>query len=136
LMQPIHLAIGLVEGVATAALIVFVRDARPDLFARDALPGRATSPARVPARWLAGFAALAVVMGGVMSWFASSHPDGLEWSIARVTGRSLVEQPAWPAVDAGTSVAGIVGGAATFALVLLVGLVIRRCQRLKLHVRP
>jgi len=173
LMQPVHLAIGLVEGVATAALIVFVREARPDLFARDALPAQAAPQVRVPARWLAGFAALAVLTGGVMSWFASSHPDGLEWSIARVTGqanvadggsrvhallaslqaetallpdyalpsasepsRSEPEQPAWPTVEAGTSLAGIVGGVVTFALVLLVGLVVRRRQRLTLHVQP
>ena len=32
----------------------------------------------------------AVVMGGVASWFASTHPDGLEWSIAKVTGTSEV----------------------------------------------
>ena len=33
LMQPIHLAIGLVEGAATAAIVLFIRRARPDLLA-------------------------------------------------------------------------------------------------------
>ncbi len=170
LMQPIHLAIGLVEGLATAALIVFVRDARPDLLAQDVQPAPARAQARVPARWLVGFAALALVGGGVVSSFASSAPDGLEWSIARVTGQSGLadggsrthallaslqaktallpdytlpgaqgqnDAKAIPSslqgVDTGTSVAGVVGGAITFALVLAVGLVVRRRQRLALH---
>ena len=25
--------------------------------------------------------------GGILSWYASEHPDGLEWSIQKVTGR-------------------------------------------------
>ena len=29
---------------------------------------------------------LALAVGGVASWFASAHPDGLEWAMARVTG--------------------------------------------------
>ena len=32
-----------------------------------------------------GFAA--IVTGGALSWFASTHPDGLEWSIDKITGR-------------------------------------------------
>ena len=35
------------------------------------------------------------------------------------------DAPAWPAVDAGTSVAGIVGGLMTLALALLVGFALR-----------
>ena len=36
LMLPIHLAIGLVEGLATAALLLFLRRARPELLAAQA----------------------------------------------------------------------------------------------------
>jgi cobalt/nickel transport system permease protein len=39
---------------------------------------------------VAVFAVAALAIGGVMSWFASGHPDGLEWSIARVTGTEEV----------------------------------------------
>jgi cobalt/nickel transport system permease protein len=35
----------------------------------------------------------AVVAGGVLSWFASTHPDGLEWAIKGVTGKEEVEAP-------------------------------------------
>jgi cobalt/nickel transport system permease protein len=29
----------------------------------------------------------------VASWFASAYPDGLEWSIAKVTGQEALEAP-------------------------------------------
>jgi len=36
---------------------------------------------------------MAALAGGVMSWFASSHPDGLEWSIEKIYGKpGLPEQ--------------------------------------------
>jgi cobalt/nickel transport system permease protein len=39
------------------------------------------------------FAVLAVITGGALSWFASTHPDGLEWSIEKITGKGeLPEQ--------------------------------------------
>lgn len=83
LMQPIHLAIGLVEGAATAAIVLFIRRARPDLLA---LAGAGSSGPRSNRRVLAGFATAAALVGGVFSWFASTDPDGLEWSIAAVAG--------------------------------------------------
>ena len=36
---------------------------------------------------MAAFVLMAAVTGGALSWFASTHPDGLEWSIERVTGK-------------------------------------------------
>jgi len=33
------------------------------------------------------FVILAVVTGGALSWFASTHPDGLEWSIEKLPVR-------------------------------------------------
>ncbi|NTW06677.1 MAG: cobalamin biosynthesis protein CbiM, partial [Syntrophaceae bacterium] len=42
---------------------------------------------------LIAFLVLTVITGGVLSWFASTHPDGLEWSIEKVTGKGeLAEQ--------------------------------------------
>jgi len=85
LMQPIHLAIGLGEGVVTAGVINYVLSARPELLesmATSRLPGTTLSLRRV----LITFAALAVFAGGALSLLASTNPDGLEWSIAKVTG--------------------------------------------------
>ncbi len=162
LMSPIHLAIGIVEGLATAVVVSFVARARP-----EALPAaEAAAGTRVSLRpVLIGLLIAAVVVGGVASWFASTHPDGLEWSIAKVIGTEEVsgsesgvhkelssvqektaflpdygfkssaeaaeseEQAAsWPAVSAGTSVSGLVGGAITLMLACAVGWVLKRGQ--------
>ncbi|MHB8090505.1 MAG: energy-coupling factor ABC transporter permease [Syntrophales bacterium] len=85
LMQPIHLAIGLVEGIVTAGVINYVQNARPELLesmAPSRLPGATLSLRRV----LITFAALAVFAGGALSLLASNNPDGLEWSIEKATG--------------------------------------------------
>ena len=92
LMQPIHLAIGLAEGIITAGVILFVKQARPEIL-------EANTASRHPAAGvsikniLASFIILAIITGGVLSWFASTYPDGLEWSIKKVAGKSeLPEQ--------------------------------------------
>ncbi|MEW6756527.1 MAG: energy-coupling factor ABC transporter permease, partial [Candidatus Latescibacterota bacterium] len=92
LMQPIHLAIGVVEGLATAAVVAFVRQTRPEVLVAAA-GGRPPGPVR-PGRLVAAVAALAVVAGGVLSWFASGDPDGLEWALRGVTGSEELQAPA------------------------------------------
>ena len=165
LMLPIHLAISLVEGLATAAIVLFIRRARPDLF----VPAAGASPARASLKpLLAAFGLAALLTGGVLSWFASSQPDGLEWSIERVGGGAELQPPAqgphgwlaelqqtlsflpdyglpsaakaagpqpdglaasWPAVDGGTSLAGVVGGALTAVLVWGLAQLLKRRRR-------
>jgi cobalt/nickel transport system permease protein len=91
LMQPIHLAIGIVEGLITAAVVSFVWKAHPEILTlAPSSPG-----ARVHSHkpLLLGLALFAVVTGGMLSWFASTHPDGLEWSMRGVTGREELEAP-------------------------------------------
>jgi len=90
-MLPIHLAIGIVEGLVTAAVLTFVSRARPEILDLDAAhEGRGPLSAKGVAVVLA---VVAVVTGGVLSWFASSHPDGLEWSLARATGSEELAEP-------------------------------------------
>ena len=87
MMQPIHLAIGIVEGFVTAGVINYVRSARPEILESIALSrplGAEISLKKI----MMTFAVLAVITGGALSWFASSHPDGLEWSIEKITGKS------------------------------------------------
>lgn len=91
LMQPIHLAIGVVEGVVTVAIVSFVFKARPEILleARESRPV-ATRPVRDV---LQAFLAAAILAGALVSWFASNKPDGLEWAIARITGKEELSGP-------------------------------------------
>ena len=152
LMQPIHLGIGIVEGLVTAAVIAFVWRARPEILqsAREARP-----IGIVPVRsLLVGFVVVTLLTGGLVSWFASEYPDGLEWSIAGVSGSeelpeaehgvhgmlaALQEKLAFlpdysfPSAGEGdsggrlgTSVSGVVGGIITLAICALIGFLLRQ----------
>ena len=159
LMQPIHLAIGIIEGLVTSAVVSFVWKARPEIIE--------PAPTAQPQWSLAGKSLLAaalvvtIVIAGAFSWFASSHPDGLEWSMLHASGKEELAPPdsgahaflaklqektallpgydfkeaapasagkeeAWPAVNVGTSVSGLVGVAITLALVALIGIGLKR----------
>jgi cobalt/nickel transport system permease protein len=92
LMQPIHLAIGIIEGFVTAGIVNYVRSARPELLENMAA-SRPLSASISLRKIMVTFVVLAVITGGALSWFASTHPDGLEWSIEKVTGKGeLPEQ--------------------------------------------
>jgi cobalt/nickel transport system permease protein len=125
---------------------------------------------------IAGFLVVTAIAGGVFSWFASSNPDGLEWSMKHTSGKEELKAPEkglhsvlsalqektaslpdysfqkpkteeapkgggsethgheteekpWPSYSAGTSVSGLVGAAATMALVASIGFGLRRFQQ-------
>ncbi|MEI6970140.1 MAG: energy-coupling factor ABC transporter permease [bacterium] len=165
LMQPVHLVIGLVEGVATAAVAAFVLKARPTAMA---------GVSGVSSRWgVASFLAVAVLTAGVLSWFASTRPDGLEWAMNKITEGKEHEAPGssvhgqiaavqesvtllpgyefraaeggaavggaeasnessrWPAVSAGRSVAGLVGGGLVLLISGSIGYGLRRFGALR-----
>lgn len=154
-MQPIHLAIGLVEGLLTAAVVVFLNDARPDLFI--------DIDASIKKRWsykkvIAVLAVSVLLIGGIASWFASNNPDGLEWSVEKVTGSAELESsndinrslsgiqkntaflPDYQfkttedddnliVQKTGTSFSGIAGSVMTLGLVLIIALSIRAFKK-------
>ena len=91
MMQPIHLAIGIVEGLVTAAVVSFVYKARPEIM-QSALEARPIGSHPVRNVALA-FLTVAVVTSGIVSWFASKKPDGLEWAITKVTGQEELKGP-------------------------------------------
>lgn len=85
-MLPIHLVIGICEGLATAAVIYFVQRYRSSLINGF----NENAPRRESVKGgLVAFVIAAVVLAGGFSWIASSNPDGLEWSIMNVAGQEL-----------------------------------------------
>ncbi|MHB9002609.1 MAG: energy-coupling factor ABC transporter permease [Coriobacteriia bacterium] len=84
MMLPIHAAIGLLEGLITAAVLRFVRRAQPDIL----ITSRTGPPPRPAAPVLAAFLIAAMVAGTALTWFTSANPDGLEWAISNVAGVS------------------------------------------------
>ena len=81
LMQPIHLAIGLVEGLIAAAVLTFVFESRPELLQEVDEVGVPLEAKRSLKSTVAILAVIAVVVGGGLSLFASGNPDGLEWAL-------------------------------------------------------
>jgi cobalt/nickel transport system permease protein len=155
LMQSIHLAIGVVEGLVTALIVLALREARPEL-----APARATGR-----RIVATLAAAAALTGGALCWFASTRPDGLEWATARAAGEgapaptsgahallaSFQERiallpeydfrrprggasveaigPRWGSPRAGSSLAGLLGAALSVGFVIAIGAGARALRR-------
>ncbi|GHU96588.1 cobalamin biosynthesis protein CbiM [Clostridia bacterium] len=124
LMQPIHLAIGLVEGIVTAAVLVFIYNARPELLdANSAVPAAASN------RAAAVLLAVSVVVAGVVAAFASAKPDGLEWSIAKITSELEGGEAAVVLLDYDNALARVIGVGITILLVCAIGFSIRAARR-------
>jgi len=119
LMQPIHLIIGIAEGLVTAVVVLFVYSAQPELLARTA----ARRSLRGLRLWpvVLALAAAALVAGAGLSRLASTRPDGLEWSIA-----SAGSAPAPAAGAASVTPAAVAGAAVVVAAVALTGVVLHR----------
>ena len=89
-MQPIHLAIGLAEGLITAAVLTFVHEARPELLFGSSETEQ--KKGRFSFRnTLLILTVVAALIGGLLSLAASSYPDGLEWSIEKLTGSTELD---------------------------------------------
>ena len=153
MMQPIHLAIGIVEGIITAAVLSFVFRMRPEIV-ESSVSGAAITKSTSVKGVVTALIIAAVVVGGTLSWFASANPDGLEWAMIKTAGTAELEaegdvhegaanvqgatafMPDYDYASAGeegsstgTGVAGLVGGTMTFALAGIVGLLISRAKR-------
>jgi len=88
-MLPIHLVIGLVEAAVTSAVLSYVWKEAPGLFpVNTPIAGANSSPMR---RVVLTVAIAAALTAGMLSWFASTNPDGLEWAVQKTSGQAEVE---------------------------------------------
>ena len=155
LMQPIHMGIGLVEGLVTATVVAFVWQARPEIL-RSAAEARPLGSVPIKSL-LVAFACVTLLTGGIVVWFASENPDGLEWAIAGVTGSETLPEAehgvhgllasiqeklaflpdySFPAKGEdtgggkiGTSVSGLVGGIVTLFVCAVIGFILKQRGR-------
>lgn len=131
-MLPIHMVIGVVEGIATGAVLGMVAKSRPDLL-DNSTPQKHNM--LIP---LTLFAIVSLVVAGGLSIVASSSPDGLEWSIMKVTkGSDIVatstlhttadtlQQSTALAPDYNTSWAGLAGSIILIICTLCITAIIR-----------
>ncbi len=109
LMLPIHLAIGLVEGLITAAILNFVYQARPELLrdVQESGKGGAFSLKQT----IGILAVVTVLIGGGLSLYASGNPDGLEWALFGNAEEGYAENMGLDEDNFGTS-SGLADGAA------------------------
>lgn len=152
IMQPIHLAIGIVEGIVTAAILCFIYQ-----FRKDVLESPLGNPSAVytsKKRFFIIMIAVTLVTGGILSAFASTNPDGLEWSIMKVTNNEELtsssevhnrmqtvqdktaifpdyelKQTGNNASGGGTGLAGMIGGMITLAFAGIAGGIIFLLKR-------
>lgn len=152
LMQPIHLVIGLIEGIATAAVLCFIYQCNPTLL--DGMGECSSNAAMARKKVITILLIMALIIGGAVSLFASANPDGLEWSMQGVAGTTELEAdgPAYQAAAriqgitaflpdysfknsaesntaSGTSTSGIIGGGITLGLACLAGYLISHSRK-------
>ena len=80
LMLPIHLGIGLVEGWVTFGVVAFIYRTRPELLENTQQEGLDKAQLK---KCFLNFGLATVLVGCGLSWFASAHPDGLEWALEK-----------------------------------------------------
>ena len=141
LMIPIHFLIGIVEGFITYVAFRFVK--------RNIQLDDESQSGSTMRRW-AIFWALIFVLSGIVSWYASSNPDGLEWSMfslmnaevepeSAVTGVhhffesiqskiSLLPEYGFEGLNekAGTTLSGILGSVIVFLVAFFTGWIVKR----------
>ena len=137
-----HALIGIGEGLLTALVVGAVMETRPDLV--HGAPPPSATPARRPSvrTLLVAGALLTAIFAIVVSQFASSNPDGLEFVAAREGFAATAEDSAVadsPLADYGagltgrdtvdTAIAGLVGIVIVFAVGYGLFSILRRGER-------
>lgn len=138
-MMPIHFVIGICEGLATGAVLAVIRRSKPELLV--ARRENRARPKLLTSIVVLGICAL--LIAGVLSFAASSLPDGLEWAVMHTTEGSVLPSPHNPLAesvvlrtavmpDYNSSAAGIAGsGIIIVAALVLTAILGRRSKSRK-----
>jgi cobalt/nickel transport system permease protein len=149
LMQPIHLAIGVIEGLITAAVIAFIYKLQPAILESSLNNVRLNV---TPKNAVVIMLVFALLVGSGLSLAASGNPDGLEWSMENVAGTAeleadsaihngaaLIQEKTALLPDysfksdgsdvLGTAWSGFFGGAVTLVLAIAVGFAVTMLKR-------
>ena len=153
LMQPIHLAIGIGEGLITGAVLCYIKSIRPEILEFNNKEQKLSLGIGLK-KIMLSMAILTVIVGGLLSLYASEYPDGLEWSIGNITSEEELSYNGEPYEISesiqemssfmpdysfknnedskiGTSVAGLTGGIITFIIALTIGVVISKVNKIR-----
>ncbi|MFO7536116.1 MAG: energy-coupling factor ABC transporter permease [Kiritimatiellia bacterium] len=115
LMLGIHFPIALGEGLLTGMVVAWARR-----FFADRVTPLSDQPAGSGFKpLLVAFGLLALLTAGVLAWFASANPDGLEWSLQKVTGALEPEGVSSSKLE--ISMGGLKGAALTALLIGALG---------------
>lgn len=146
-MQSIHLGVGIIEGLITSAILLFIYESRPEILTNK------DSRSKLSLRLLLTILSIVVIfVGGGLSLFASSSPDGLEWSIEQVS-ESVEIEPKGEVYDTmsniqnktailadysfgnsnnetiGTSFSGIIGSVSVLLIMVFIGKLLNRLRK-------
>ncbi|MBN1231831.1 MAG: energy-coupling factor ABC transporter permease [Candidatus Coatesbacteria bacterium] len=146
LMLGIHLPIAIIEGIITAGVLALIEKIKPgDLKISE--PGTRT---------IIPLLVLSIITGTVIAWFASTSPDGLEWTLEKIKIEEKshsggiaeylssfqektsflpdynfqnAEETNWGQPVFGTSVSGIAGIAIVLVIAGMISYIMGRLQR-------
>jgi cobalt/nickel transport system permease protein len=149
LMLPLHLVIGLIEGIITTGVVLYVLKDQKDML-DNSLYNHSFQSINIKKQLLV-FSILTILVGGGLSLYASNNPDGLEWSIENIVGTSEIENkdktkekitraqetmtifPDYNFSNSdgflGTSISGLAGGALTLMVVGGIGYLLVRKKK-------
>ena len=120
-MLPIHLVIGLIEGLVTASLLLFISKRNPSILSNRI--EKKSNEVKALRPTLMVFGIITLILAGGFTILASEYPDGLEWSVEKVAGMTefVSEAPSTAIMpDYDSNFAGIIG--AVIVMVLLWGI--------------
>ena len=89
-MQPIHLAIGIVEGIITGVVVNYIYSQNTNMiYAHSDMESNNQRSGKNRFRVIVTLVMVTVIVGSGISLFASSSPDGLEWAIEKTTTEEI-----------------------------------------------